>query len=438
MKTRSILKVVAGLAIIPGALAAQQAQAARPIPLAEAVRLAQQYSPTTVLARNQERSSEQGVRTAKAQFLPSLNLSATGSQRGGTQIVGGVPLPLTGLPWSYNRSVSTSLTVFDGGTNWYGWKTAEANLVRDDAGVVSARFSVALNVKVQYYAVLAAHESEAAARRTLEQAQQQLKVSSAKMAAGAATRVDSLSSAIQVANAQLAILTAQNNLLNANASLTRLVASPVQVTAVESDTSEIASINIDEGALTQMVGQGPAVQQAASTLSAAHAGHKAATAPYFPSLTVSGSYGQVPLASQDFNFGSGTSSISNQLSFSLGYTLFDRLRREQSLVSARIAEDNAEVTLRDARLGSQQNLISFLNTFRTAQAQIALQLLTIQAAEEALRVVQQRYNLGTAQLLDVLTAQATLDNARSNLIAARLNARTAKANIEALIGRDLP
>ena len=40
-------------------------------------------------------------------------------------------------------------------------------------------------------------------------------------------------------------------------------------------------------------------------------------------------------------------------------------------------------------------------------------------------------------LLDVLTAQASLDQARYNLIAARLNARVAKANIEALIGRDL-
>ena len=89
MKTRSILYVLAGLAIVPGPLMALQGLEARPIPLSEAVRLAQLNSPTTVLARNQERSSEQGVRTAKAQFLPSLSLAASGSQRGGTQIVGG-------------------------------------------------------------------------------------------------------------------------------------------------------------------------------------------------------------------------------------------------------------------------------------------------------------------------------------------------------------
>jgi outer membrane protein TolC len=52
-------------------------------------------------------------------------------------------------------------------------------------------------------------------------------------------------------------------------------------------------------------------------------------------------------------------------------------------------------------------------------------------------VVQQRYNLGTSSLLEVLQAETTLDNARAQLINARVNARIAKANIEALIGRDL-
>ncbi|MDE3129469.1 MAG: TolC family protein, partial [Gemmatimonadota bacterium] len=44
---------------------------------------------------------------------------------------------------------------------------------------------------------------------------------------------------------------------------------------------------------------------------------------------------------------------------------------------------------------------------------------------------------GAKTLLDVLTAQSTLATARQNLIQARLAARTAKAQIEALIGKDL-
>ena len=40
-------------------------------------------------------------------------------------------------------------------------------------------------------------------------------------------------------------------------------------------------------------------------------------------------------------------------------------------------------------------------------------------------------------MLDVLTSQTTLDQARAALIQARYDARIAKAQVEALVGRDL-
>jgi len=67
-----------------------------------------------------------------------------------------------------------------------------------------------------------------------------------------------------------------------------------------------------------------------------------------------------------------------------------------------------------------------------------VQQINVRASEEDLRVVQQRYNLGAGTLLDVLTSQAALVNARQQLIAARLNYRNARAQIEAAIGRELP
>jgi outer membrane protein len=61
----------------------------------------------------------------------------------------------------------------------------------------------------------------------------------------------------------------------------------------------------------------------------------------------------------------------------------------------------------------------------------------VEAAEEDLRVQQQRYTLGASTLLDLLTSQLTLNQARASLIQARLDARVARAQIEALIGREL-
>jgi len=125
------------------------------------------------------------------------------------------------------------------------------------------------------------------------------------------------------------------------------------------------------------------------------------------------------------------------MTFNLNYPLWNGYQRESQLVAARVNMENAEANVRDQRLLAKQNLTTQLNSFRTAMQQIELQQLQIRASEENLRVVTRQYSLGTKQLLDLLTAQTSLDNARNGLITARQSARIAKANIEALIGRDL-
>ena len=425
------------VALVPSVAHAQGSAGARPISLEEAVRLAQQNSPLTVQARNANRTSESAVRASLAQFLPTASFSYTGNQAGGTQFVQGTPVPTTGLPWSYSRSVSSNLTVYDGGQRNFNLRAAQANLESASANEVAQRYSVALTVKTQYFNVLAANEQLAAAKQLLEQAQQQLTVASAKMKAGVATRADSLTSAIAVGNAKLSILTAENALRNANAALTRLVASPVMVTATLADTMDTGKVELDEAQLLAMVADGPSVRQSTQALEAARAQHRAATTPYMPTLSLNASYGQNPKQSQNFNFGGGPTATSTRFGLSVSYTIFNNYTREQALMVARVNAENAEANLRDARALVVQNLTTFLSNYRTAQSTIDLQLLTIQSAQEALRVVQQRYNLGTSSLLEVLQAETTLDNARAQLITARVNARIAKANIEALIGRDL-
>ncbi len=426
------------LAIVPALAAAQQAaDNPRPISIDEAVRLAVLNSPLTVASRNGEVAGKAGVTFAKAQFLPSLALGYSATNQGGTQFIQGTPVPISGKPWTYSRNINSTLTVFDGGAHWYDYKAAGATLDAAVASDVSQRYGVALNVKVQYFAILAAREQESAARRQLEEAQQALQVSAAKMVAGAATRADSLTAALGVGTAQLAIITAQNLLLNANAALTRMIASPVTVTAVVGDTSDIGHLDIDEGSLTKMALEGPSVKAAVATYAASRALHKATTTTYLPSISASGQYGQNPQATQGFDFGGGPTSTSTRFGITASYTIFNNYSREQTVILARIAEDNAQANMRDAQFGAQQNLTQFLVNYQTAQQTITLQLLQIQSAVENLRVQQQRYNIGTALQVDVTTAQAALDLARFNLITARLNARTAKANIEALIGRDL-
>ena len=53
-------------------------------------------------------------------------------------------------------------------------------------------------------------------------------------------------------------------------------------------------------------------------------------------------------------------------------------------------------------------------------------------AEEDLRVVLERYRVGVATILDVVTSQIAFDQARVNLVGARYDLVTAKAELAAL------
>jgi outer membrane protein len=325
--------------------------------------------------------------------------------------------------------------LFDGGRNWSEINRSKADVRAAEASEVAQRFDVSLQVKTQYYAILAARESESAAQSQLDLAQQQLRAASAKVQAGAATLSDSLRSIIQVGNARLALLTARNNLRAASAALTRLVATPFLVTAQPGDTLDLPLAPLDSTALAQLAENGPPVEEARAQLTSSHASVRSARAPYFPNIDMTFSKGG---NGYDKFYGLGDPfAYTQSFGLRLSYPLFNNFQREDALTRARVQEDNADAALRDARLAAQQNIIQQLGTLRTAEERTQIQLASVTAAVEDLRVQQQRYTLGASTLLDLLTSQLTLTQARAQLIQARQDYRVARAQIEATIGRDL-
>jgi outer membrane protein len=426
--------LVVSLLLVPTLLLAQEP---RPIELDEAVRLARRNAPAAVQARNSIRTSAAAVRSRYAAFIPSLSFSSGVSKQDGTRFVPDFnQVVSTDQPWRGSHRFNSSLELFDGGRRWFELRRAQAEVDAAEASEVSQSFNVALQVKQQYYAVLAAREQRAAADKQLEQAEQQLRASTARVQAGAATRSDSLRSSIQVGNAQLAILTAENALATANASLSRLIGSVAIVTAVAADTAETGDIAVGDDELLALAETGPAVQQANARLAAARQGSRAAKTPYLP--TLSGSMGW-SFAAQDpgFRFTGDSRNRNVSTSLSISFPIFNGLSREQQVVTASVAQANAVAEQRDAKLSARQQMVQQLGNFRTAEARVRIQQASVAAGEEDLRVQQERYNLGASTLLDLLNSQSTLDQARQALIQARLDARTAKAQIEALIGRDL-
>jgi len=435
---RLIESIAASLFLIPAAAAAQIADtAATPIPLAEAILMAQRNAPATVQARGAIRTSEASVKQSYAAFLPTFSVSAGRQRQSGDRFdTQGNLVPFTGQATNYSTGLQSSLQIFDGGRRFFDVRRSKAEVDVAEAGETASLFQVALLVKQQYYNILAARESESAAQAQIEQTTQQLRASSLRLRAGAATVSDSLRSAVLLGNARLALLTARNNLQIGNATLTRLVASPRAVTAAASDTIDQRIVMPTAEELEPLIQRAPAIEQADAQLAAAHASVRSAKTSFLPTINMNFNRSGSGLDPK-FGLGDERYAYNQSLNFSLNFPLFNGLNREVTVARAVVAEDVAEAGLRDARFLARQTLVQSLGQMRIAREQVDIQTQSVAAAAEDLRVQQRRYELGATTLLDLLTSQTQLDNARTALIRARYDYRVAKAQLEALIGRDL-
>src|SRR5688572_29615195 len=272
-----MFKRIAALLAVPMLLSAQQPAEPRLITLDEAVRLAQQNSPSSMQARGTLRTRALAVRSAYAAFLPTLNGSV------------GLGRPIDVDPgerrqWSHNSSISSSLTLFDP-LRYYDVGEAKRNVDVAEAAEIQNRYSVALQAKQQYFNALNARESEAAARSALAVAEQSYRAAVARVRAGSATTSDSLRALIQVGNQQIAVLTAQNNLRQANVGLSRLVGTDFPVQADPADTLDIADAVLDSASLVLMVDRGPALEQQRAQVELARYSVKSARTRYWPRVS---------------------------------------------------------------------------------------------------------------------------------------------------------
>jgi outer membrane protein len=427
---------------IPAATRAQTAvDNARPITLGEAVRLARFNSPAGIQARGNERTSRAAVRSAYGAFIPNLSVSLgtthTYSDNPTTIVNTQTGERLSGAQ-TYNSGLSANVTLFDGGRNLYNLRTARASVSAAEANQIASDFTVALDVSQQFFNALKARESYQAAQLQLQEAKQQQDAAVKRVRAGVATKSDSLRTLIEVGNAQLAILQAEADLRAANATLTRLIGSHETVTAATVDTISVPldSVTLDTTRLAALAAQGPAVRQAQANYASARTARRAARAPYLPTITASYSRNGSGIDPQ-FGFSNDRYSYNGRLGFSLSYPLFNGFTREENVVRADVAEDVASAQYRDAQLLAQQSLVQYVDALRTGEARVAVQQVSVTAAQEDLRVQQQRYQAGASTLLDVITSQRSLRDAQSALIQARFDSRVARARLESLIGQSL-
>lgn len=422
----------AALAVV-AVVASESMPAAAQVPtvtLQDAIALAVEHSPAIIRARGDIRVAQATKRETISDWLPTLSGGGSWSRGSSNRFDERTQTTVAAANSSFSGSLSTSFTIFDGFRRSGNSRARGAALESSEAAYTTQEFQIALQTKQAFFNALAAEELVRVAQAQIERTTQQLSVSRDRLAAGSAIRSDTLSSFVQAANAQLQLINAQTQRATASADLARLIGYDGDVQAVTDSSIQVIA-ELDTAALrTEALEFGPDMQQVEASARSADAQVTVSRAAYFPS--VSASYSRSLAGPEVSNLNSSWSAR-----ISLSVPIFNGFNRETSMARSRATQDAAHAQIDDTRRLINAQLTQQFASLRSAQLRFQIAEASLEASTEDLRVQQERYRLGAATILEVMTSQVNVDQAEVDRVQARLDYFLAKAQIEAIVGREI-
>jgi outer membrane protein TolC len=394
----------------------------------EAIRLALERSPSAVAARGATRSAEAGVLESRGAWLPTLSANSTYSNSSNERFD-----QSTGrlVSESYTAQLSGGYDLFTGGRRIAGWQAASASLRAAEARERGQRYATILETTRIFYQAAAAEELLAAARQRLTRATRQREFAETRRLVGTATRSDALRAELEEADAELAVLDAESQLRTSRLALGRQIGRPGAVRPAAGALPEVPPALPPLAALVERAERSaPDAVAARAEMDRAGSEKLQAWGQYVPSLRLTGGYDWF-----SFQWPPDEESWSVRLIASL--PLFNGFTREANLARAEAERRTAEAEARDAVLAARAAVEDAAGQVDTAGRRIEIARRALELAREDLRVIEERYQLGAATILDLQTSQIALADAEVGWVRARQELGEAVAALEAELGEPL-
>ena len=367
---------------------------------------------------------------ARGGLFPSTNVSAgAGYGRDQTTWTGTGQAP---TQWSYSGGLDVSYEL-----DLFGRVRRDIEAARDDTDAVAAAHDAAKVVVVAettraYVDACTYGESIDVAHSSIKLAQRSLDLISRQEHAGSASRLDVERAGVTLAQAQAALPPLQGQrdaaLFELAALMGRTPSEVPESARVCTQAPEIAgALPIGDG--TALLRRRPDVRQAERQLAADTARIGVAVADFYPRVTLgaSGNY-----LRNDYLKGNRTWSFSlgPLISWSFPNTMVARSRIAQAKAQNAASLASFDGTVLNALKESEQSLSAYGAAMQQREALIEAR----NRAENAFRLADQRYHAGSISYLDVIVAQTSLINAKSQVAAADQRVGSTRVSVFKALG----
>lgn len=407
-------------------------QETQPITLEQALELAKRNSNELQVAILQLESSKAALKEAQAALLPTV--SVNGNVSNSRSVNSTLSAKQRGIDAESNTAFDSQAQLrydlYTSGRRNAAIKEAEEQVRFQELDIERQSEEIRLNIATDYYSLQRADENVRISRSAVENSQASLRDALALERAGVGTRFDVLRSQVNLANAQQELTNALSQQVIARRRLAVQLNLPQSANISAADPVQLAGLweRSLEDSIVLAYQNRPELQQQLARRNISEAQRKQALASLGPQISLVASYDLLDVFNDDVNVSDG---------YSVGVRATLNLY-DGGAARARAAQAKTDIAIQETRFAQQRNEIRFqveqaystqlanLENVQTANA-------ALEQAKESLRLARLRFQAGVGTQTDVINAENELTRSEGNRIRAILDYNRALTELQRFV-----
>lgn len=380
-------------------------------------------------------STQEDVKTAKADFLPSL--SGNVSQRivnrpnsaSGT-IISGDNITTSESKTSYNGSygIDANWTVYNGSKRVNTVKQQQLNTRMAELTVDQSENSIEESITQLYVQILYSAEAVKVNESTLEVSRKEFERGQALFDAGSIASSDLAQLEAQVSNDNYQLVTSQTTLQNYKLQLKQLLELDgdfemnLYLPQLD-DSSVLIPLPTKDDVYQTALNLRPEIESGKLNIEASDMNIKIARAGYIPTLSLSAGIGTTNANGSDFSFSEQVKqNWNNSLGLTLSIPIFDKRQTKSAINKAKLQRQTSQLDLMDEQKTLYKTIESLWLSANSAQQQYVAATQKLKSTQASYTLVSEQFNLGMKNTVELLTEKNNLLSAQQETLQAKYTA----------------
>ncbi len=415
--------------------------------LAEALDIALQNNPASRKTWSDARAASAQVDQAKGYFLPTVVGTAGANRQRTTAEPDSFDLDYM----KYGPGLQLTYLVI----NFGGGRNAAVEQALQTVYAANYLFNrsiqdILLAVETAYYGLVSAKAGIEAAEANVKDARTALETAQARKAAGVGTDLEVLQAQASFDQSRYGLVNAKGQFKIARGALAQAMGIPADITVQVVAPTNTVPTAVTPPDMRQLIDEAldrrPDIAALRATLAAKKAAIRVTGSALWPSLYVNGNVSRdyydtytgalnrnanTTAAGQyfqdnDWSYGAGAT---------LQWTLFDGFQTLSAKRAAAAQADSAQAQLQQAELAASADVWTRYYAYETALERHTVSIAYLASAAASYDLALDSYKNGLSNIIDLLNAENTLAQARTQNVSAQQDAFTALANLAYATGR---